>query len=705
MASNKITVDEPLISTDVDNLIRTMAEKKKVSLSDLRHISKIDKKNMDKWITVLEDEGYIGVEYGLSGTYIVWKGLQDSNPVDDYRTSDQSTKTSIENNVNVSTMDHESGSTDHVLEDESSQSNNQSKFDDPYDGDHPVDIEENTSEQQSAEDEDMIPPEAKEEAEEKKQSEFSTETPLAETSENLQEKQEEPDPESLLNKYVIKKRSAGSADMKSSILTSLKNDEPNQTEENTKNSDSVDDLDDNNSDVQSDTYLESVPDSEPITSIDGPDDQDDDDDNEHPETVIAYPEDHEKAVEDVVYADTIDDSESLRPTGTSNRVLASDIREIMNAYMKEINEEKSKISSLQKQREHLYREKFTTLEGRMQADIVTFTEKILEKQSELSKIREGVLELPDKVDEVEQLQKQMSALKKEGYTALERTRKKAEQYIEDVESSKSELLGKVAELSTLIDGQQEKLKELEKASASMDARSEKIADAINDTKQHVSELNIAISALVVDLDQVQKARAEITSAREEIKETVAMHGEELTSLTEELQSVARAEQWVQEYIRDYQNKINDIDEYVSNSENELSDLREAAESLYMKKYLGELENLANAYEDELGDAISREQSIEEKITESRSRITELAKESQQMIKKLKSDVSVADDYDKILNRAREKTSRAKLILNEKGDERKKLVEDANRTVKTKSSGVKRTMAKVKDKKKLSKKKK
>ena len=72
MSHDKVTVDEPLISTDVDNLIRTIAEKKRIPLNDLRTLCRIDKKTMDKWIAVLEDEGYISVEYGLRGTYVNW---------------------------------------------------------------------------------------------------------------------------------------------------------------------------------------------------------------------------------------------------------------------------------------------------------------------------------------------------------------------------------------------------------------------------------------------------------------------------------------------------------------------------------------------------------------------------------------------------------------------------------------------------------
>lgn len=65
--------DEPLIITEVDRLITTISEHKRITLEDLQRICKIDKKSTDKWVRVLEDEGYVNIEYKLGATYIVWK--------------------------------------------------------------------------------------------------------------------------------------------------------------------------------------------------------------------------------------------------------------------------------------------------------------------------------------------------------------------------------------------------------------------------------------------------------------------------------------------------------------------------------------------------------------------------------------------------------------------------------------------------------
>lgn len=82
MSSDKQKVDEPLISTDVDRLIRTVAEKEEIALVDLQQMCRIERKMLDKWITVLEEMGYVKVKYALGSTYILWNGLQKPEPAE-----------------------------------------------------------------------------------------------------------------------------------------------------------------------------------------------------------------------------------------------------------------------------------------------------------------------------------------------------------------------------------------------------------------------------------------------------------------------------------------------------------------------------------------------------------------------------------------------------------------------------------------------
>ncbi len=74
---NNISVGDALISTDVDKLIRTISGKgsKGIDIYSLQKETGIDRKMIDKWIRVLEDEEYVKIEYHFMNTYVKWIGM------------------------------------------------------------------------------------------------------------------------------------------------------------------------------------------------------------------------------------------------------------------------------------------------------------------------------------------------------------------------------------------------------------------------------------------------------------------------------------------------------------------------------------------------------------------------------------------------------------------------------------------------------
>lgn len=600
MVPDKITVDEPLISTDVDSLIRTIAERKRVPLNDLRQICKIDKKTMDKWIAVLEDEGYITVEYGLRGTNVLWRDMQ-APAQNEYRAAAPS---DYAPEPPTPPAPPEAAPAEEIPAKVASEEPSRP----PEDGGNP---------------------------------EFSHEAPL----------DEEPEPEDLLSAYLSKKKEGGADidSIKSSILTSLEDDKSESQEEPV-----FAEPDEPDGETPNDSEADSGP---------------------EPEEAVSEPEEAPPR--------SVFPKEIIRPV---ERERAADVRELMDSYMKEINEEKSRIESLKKEREALYREKFVTMEGKMQADIVVLTEKIIEKESRIAQLKERVLELPDKVGELGRLQEQMDALRKEGRDALQRMRAKADGFLVGVGESRSEIEEKIAEVDSILSEQEGRVQGLEKLSASLDARSGKLRAALEEARAQLEEVSGAMASLADDLAQVDGMKAEIESMTDSIRQTVSTHGEELQSLEQELEGIERVEHWVQEYVRDYEQKVEDIEGYVDKSGEELDELREAAESLYMRKYLGELESITESYSNELHDAVSREKGIEMKIAESRTRITDLVTESQEMIKKLRSDApeTTGKDFGVLVAKVKARTTRAKNILAEKQQERQKLADDSRKTRKTAS---------------------
>ncbi|MDD5336889.1 MAG: hypothetical protein PHS02_00205 [Candidatus ainarchaeum sp.] len=72
---NKRTVaDDALISTDIDNIIKYLASKKRVEMGALAQQFGMKRESIKKWIGILEDEGYVQIEYHLLNEFVVWAG-------------------------------------------------------------------------------------------------------------------------------------------------------------------------------------------------------------------------------------------------------------------------------------------------------------------------------------------------------------------------------------------------------------------------------------------------------------------------------------------------------------------------------------------------------------------------------------------------------------------------------------------------------
>jgi DNA repair exonuclease SbcCD ATPase subunit len=65
-------MDDIVINTEIDKLIDLLSQKKRIELDELARQLGIDKKKIKKWLLVLEDEGYLKLEYRLTRTFAVW---------------------------------------------------------------------------------------------------------------------------------------------------------------------------------------------------------------------------------------------------------------------------------------------------------------------------------------------------------------------------------------------------------------------------------------------------------------------------------------------------------------------------------------------------------------------------------------------------------------------------------------------------------
>jgi chromosome segregation ATPase len=152
---------------------------------------------------------------------------------------------------------------------------------------------------------------------------------------------------------------------------------------------------------------------------------------------------------------------------------------------------------------------------------------------------------------------------------------------------------------------------------------------------------------------------------------------QLEQLRAELERVEKVEQWFRQYSEDYSAKMDELQSYVSESQGDLEKIKKAAELEYVKKYLSELDKIEGGYREKLGSLEFEEASIDEKTSEVRNRIKSLMHESAELMSKYRQMGAEGEQFSEMVSTAREGSRAHREMVEEKSDERRRLMQDAD----------------------------
>ena len=592
MNPDKITVNDALISTDVDKLIRTISERKRVSLKELENICGMDRRAIDKWVRVLEDEGYISVVYGLTGTSVIWLGATAELRHDD----------DINEALSGMSDKHSHEAYDDVL---SSLDTKVSAYEEPG----------------------------------------------LRLDEYLKKKQGEAE------------RGAQAKDLKANILGSMgeageggKSEEAGKEPEEDRKREfeaaSKELVEETIAPEEGSEAEEERPETPSLRETRGPE--------------AAAPEEHGEHEEARA-------EEARKPPAMTGESVKA--RDVLNAYMNQINKEKAELGRLKAEKDRLYRERYLALESKVEADLASVTERILEKEGRVLELKERVLELPDKVEEVEKTHRAIKKLESDGREVLRKTRTDVDEFLSGVADSREAMRKQFEEGRSKIDSEKSRLGQLKELTGSVESKLAGVRETMEATEAQVAEMNEIMRKLLTDLEEATEMKVEIADMVGQVSDSIIKKETELDELGKQMAEIEQVEQWVREYITDYERKVDEITAYVRSSDDELVSLRASAESAYLQKYIRELDGMTSMYDAAMDEASGEERDIDEKIEDAKRRMNGLVRDSKEMLQKLRADSSNVPDFETVRQTVEEKSGRVVQILKEKEAERGKLLDD------------------------------
>ncbi len=580
MNRDKITVNDALVSTDVDSLIKILSDKKRISLNELERLSRMDRKSMDKWIRVLEDKEYVSIAYGLTGTTIIWLGESSQAYAPDEEIDD----------VLASMVSRESDHKEEVLEAIKS-------------SDH-----------------DRL------------------------------------DPEKRLEEYLKRKQDNVEEDeLKSSILNNVHDVELKGDRFSKK---SVEPLDIEGRNPEKEEEI--------VTDL-------------KVSKLVQVEEENDSEIKEELLEDELD-LEPIRITKPSVQTEASSkpIKDMVNSYINQINKEKAELERLKAEKDRIYRERYLSLESKVEADIASITERILEKEGRVISLKERVLTLPDKVDEIGKVHDSIKKLESDGRAVIKAAKQDVDSFVQEVARTQNEVTSRMIESKELLAAEQEKVESLITLQDDADRKILFIKETMGATQNSIEELNGSMNTLLTQLEEATEMKLGVTDMIEKVKSSIDSSESELINLEKQIEQISQVEVWAREYMEDYEQKVDQISKYVESSEDELAKLRKSAEAAYLKKYIHELEEMTSHYDVQMTEATEQEMEIEKRIEDTRERLSSLVKDSKEMISQLRSDNASTPDFDSLKAQASQRTDRILKMIQNKESERSRLVGDFGR---------------------------
>ncbi|MEM4272026.1 MAG: hypothetical protein QXH30_00370 [Candidatus Bilamarchaeaceae archaeon] len=352
------------------------------------------------------------------------------------------------------------------------------------------------------------------------------------------------------------------------------------------------------------------------------------------------------------------------------------LKKRLEEYLALIKSSKEELKGLESEKERMHREGYLSLEKEFEASLENLEYALLEKEKRIIEARERISSLPGKIGEIDQMQEALSRTDSEARALLSKTKASIDKSWKSLSEVSAEIAGELAK------GEQEVMRDR--------SRMVQMRDMLQSIENHEAQLNEMLASARAQLEEMEEKVRQVEEAAQDAGDTKNLVAErishiqsalerrmaQLEQLRSELERVEKVEQWFKQYSEDYSAKMDELQSYVADSQSDLDKIKKAAELEFVKKYLAELDKLEGTYREKLGSLELEEASIDEKIAEVRNRIKSLMRESAELMAKYRQMGAEGEQFEEMVSTAREGARAKREMVEEKAEERKRLLREA-----------------------------
>ena len=304
--------------------------------------------------------------------------------------------------------------------------------------------------------------------------------------------------------------------------------------------------------------------------------------------------------------------------------------EKLSRQVKKIIGQAQELEKLRMEKEKILTDHYMPMQRRLESEVESISDRVIRMEKNILALHQRASDLPGKVTGVEKLH--LSSLK--AHNDMQKAYDEASALIEESVRELSDERQKMEELVEQsrheISSHRAKSEDLEKALKHISQLEEESSNLVISARAALAEQAERLGAAEKYSQELGSLKAEIRDSIDSIKREVSATKGVLTGIEKQMSQMRQIEIWADSIKEDYASKMAEVGDYIRSGNEEFETLRESVEANFVRRYLRELRQLTDSYSFEFGQAKNMEMNLDQRMAEEKKRMEELLEEGRKI---------------------------------------------------------------------------
>ncbi|HQT44558.1 MAG TPA: hypothetical protein PLO51_01145 [Candidatus Micrarchaeota archaeon] len=310
------------------------------------------------------------------------------------------------------------------------------------------------------------------------------------------------------------------------------------------------------------------------------------------------------------------------------------LSDMLSAQMEKIRTQEERISSIKEEKAGLLVKHLEPVERKLEAEIETVSDKLLEKQRIILELEKQATGIPEIVEGIDQKNAKISEVEEEARKALDNARIELEDILSELEGIKSLSQDRMDELEKTSAAANAKLEGVKKSHENIDKLIETANGRIEATRAAVEEQVSRLEEVESQMDSLEEYKKALEDDMAQAAKAIERQKNLARVLAEHTGTIEAVEGYTRRQFEEYEKQVEALSELSASNERDFAALRESVETSFVRRYVSELSGILRRHEYEIGQAVEAEKGIDARIEIEKAKLKGLIDEGKEMAQML-----------------------------------------------------------------------